>query len=377
MQVIETDILLIGSGLGATAAATALAEAGIHVVLITGIGRSRSAQIDGGVVDPALVERAFGAGAPLGEPVTEVATIQVGAGGEFVPGAAAPLPSPRRYQRDGLETWAMERATAAGAIFLRDFVEGLVLPSPGDGMVLTSEQDERGVRARMIALCEGADPRIAMRAGLRPDYGPEDQVHFARTRFIGRPAGRVSRGSWRTSWGMPVEVEIMPQPDGTLVSVAARIENIMRSSRSSKDALRDLVASPAFVSLGVDGAAGEPGMELVALRRDRRDMRYAHDQLVMGLDFSGLIDPRGIHRADQTIRAGQLLARYLLDAGIRADAWPACADAFVRDALPAPPTYHDDRSTGYLEEGAPAGVPLPGRIAGLLRRGRHSMTRTG
>lgn len=378
MREIEADILLVGSGLGSTAAARALAKAGVRVVLITGVGRSRSAQVDGGVIDPALAETAFGVGAPLGEPVTEVSTLTDTAGGEFAVGSATALSSARRYQRGQLETWAMEQATAAGAVFLDDFVEGHALPVGDEAMVLTSEGNGRILRARLIALCEGADPRIALRVGLRPDYGPEDQLHFARTRFTGRPVEQMLRGTWRTGWGMPVGVDITPQADGTLVSVVARIENIMRASRSSKDALRALIASPAFGSLGIVGQAGNFSMELVAMRREHRGMSFVHDRLLMGVDFSGVIDPRRMDRADLTVRAGQQLADHLIGNGLGPDGWPAHAEAFVRDALPAPRAYHDDVSTGYLEEGAPAGgVPLPGRIAGLLRRGRRSMMRTG
>lgn len=378
MREIETDILLVGSGLGATAAANSLARAGVRVTLITGIGRTRSAQIDGGVIDPVLAENAFGAGAPLGEPVTEVSTFTVSSGGEFAVGSATALSSARRYQRGQLETWAMEQATAAGAVFVDDFVEGHALPAGDEAIVLTSEGDDRVIRAKLIALCEGADPRIALRVGLRPDYGPEDQLHFARTLFIGQPVERVLHGAWRTGWGMPVEADITPQANGTLVSVVARIENIMRASRSSKDALRDLIASAMFGSLGFGGQAGDFGMELVAIRKERRGMSFVHDRLLMGIDFSGVIDPRRLDRADLTIRAGQQLADHLVGNGFLPDGWPARAGAFVRDALPAPRAYHDDMSTGYLEEGAPAGgVPLPGRVAGLLRRGRRSMMRTG
>lgn len=372
MSAIQTDVLLVGSGLGATAAARLLARSGYRVVLVPGIGSTRSPHIDGGVVDASIVEGAFGPGAPLGEPVPTVASIEATSGDALAIGQAERLPSPRRYQRSTLERWAMDRAASAGAMFLDDFVEGIVLPE-GDGIsVLTSERDDRVVKARVIALCEGADPRI----GLRPDYGPEDQIHFARVRFSGRPADEMLRGTWRMSWGMPVEVVVTPQTDGTLVSVVARIENIMRASHSSKDALRELIASPAFESLRIDGVPGDFGMELVAIRKERRGMSFVHDRLVMGVDFSGVIDPRRVDRADLTIRAGQHLAAYLIESNLRLADWPRRAEAFVGDAVPPPRAYHDDKSTGYLEEGA-AGGQVVGRIASLLRRGRQSVTRTG
>ncbi len=376
MSAIETDILLVGSGLGATAAARALAQSGRRVVLVPGIGSTRSPHIDGGLIDASRVEAAFGMGAPLGEPVSAIAPIETTPDGAFSIGKAERLPSPRRYLRSALERWAMDRATSAGAVFLDDFVEGIVLPEGGGVAVLTSEQDERVIQARVIALCEGADPRIAMRVGLRPDYGPEDQLHFARVCVAGRPVDVMLRGSWRTGWGMPVEVMVTPQPDGTLVSVVARIENIMRASHSSKDALREFIASPELASLRIEGDPGDFGMELVAIRTDRGGMSFVHDRILMGIDFSGVIDPRHVHRANLTIRAGQHLAAHLIESDLRSRGWKGRAEAFVRDAVPASRAYHDDKTTGYLEEGA-AGGQVVGRIANLLRRGRQSVTRTG
>lgn len=377
MSAIETDVLLVGSGLGATVPARSLARSGYRVALVPGIGSTRSAHTDGGVVEASLVEAGLGPGAPLGKPVMAVSAIELSAAGTFTIGEAERLPSPRRYQRSALERWAMERAVEAGALFLDDFVEGVVLPDGDDGAVLTSERDDRQIRARVIALCEGADPRIALRVGLRPDYGPEDQLHFARLQFPGQPVDGILRGPWRTSWGMPVEVMVTPGEDGTLVSVVARIENIMRANRSSADALRELISSSAFDSLGIEGSPGEPGMELVALRRQRRSMTFVHDRLLMGIDCSGVIDPRRIDRAGLTTRAGLHLAAYLAGNDLRLDGWPEMAGAFVRDAVPAPGAYHDEKSTGYLEDGAAGpGGRIAGRITRLLRPGRRTMTNT-
>ncbi len=376
MRVLETDVLLVGSGLGATAAACFLARTGHRVALVPGIGSARSPHIDGGVIDASLVDAEFGPGAPLGETVTSFSTIEVSHSGDFTISQAERLPSLHLYQRSVLQRWAMDRAISAGAVFMDDFVEGIVLPE-GDGVsVLTSERDDRVIQARVIALCEGADPRIALRVGLRPDYGPEDQLHFARVLFAGRPVDGMLRGSWRTSWGMPVDVMVTPQPEGTLVSVVARIENIMRASHSSKDALRELIASRALASLAIDGEAGDFGMELVALRPGRRNMSFVHDRLMTGVDFSGVIDPRRLDRSDLTIRAGQHLAAYLGENNLRLEGWPTVAEAFVRDAVPPPRAYHDDKTTGYLEERATGGQVVD-RIAGLLRRGRRSVLKMG
>jgi hypothetical protein len=174
---------------------------------------------------------------------------------------------------------------------------------------------------------------------------------------------------------MPIEVSLIPQSDGTLVSVSTRIENVMRSSRSSKDALEDMLASAAFGFLDVAGERGDTGMELVALRPRHRGMHFVHDRVLMGLDASGVIDPRRPDRADLTIRAGQHLAACLVERELALDEWQTSATRFVRDALVPPSAYHDDKRTGYLEEG-PAHVVgnVAARLAGLVRRGSRVTT---
>ena len=368
MSGVETDVLVVGSGLGATAVARGVVQAGYRVVLVPGVGRTRSAHIDGGLVDAAVVESLFGQGAPLGAPVDQEITFRPVSPARFESDPPQGIASRRRYARQELESWAMQRVVADGATFLDDFVEGAVLPQRDGSAVLTSERDEREIAARVIVLCEGADPRIPLRVHLRPDYGPEDQLHFSRTLFHGEPVASLMRGTWRTSWGMPVEVFLIPQAGGTLVSVATRIENVMRASRSSKDALEELLASPAFESLGIDGQRGETGMELVALRSRHVGMAFVHDRLVMGLDFSGVIDPRRADRADQTMRAGRQLAAYLIRRQLDPDRWQADALAFVRDVIAPPAAYHDDRETGFLEEGSGGTAGSLGmRLAGLMR----------
>lgn len=365
---VPTDVLVVGSGLGAIAAAKALADHDYQVVLVPGIGSSRSRSIDGGLIESALLDTAFGPGAPVGDPVASSAQLTMPAGDRFEIGSSVRLPPRVRYRRSELETWAMEQAIAVGAVYLNDFIEGQVLPVDDDSVVMTSERDERVVRAQVIALCEGADPRIALKVHLRPDYGPEDQLHFARVFFQGEPVSQLLHGTWRTEWGMPVQVQVIPQRDGTIVSVATRIENVMRASRSSKDALRNLMESPGLASLGIDGTPGEIGMELVALRRNRRDMTFVHDRLVMGLDFSGVVDPRSMERGDLTIAAGRHLAENLIEHELRLDGWPNVALRVVDEAIPVPAPYHDDSATGYLEEGGKENFAK--RLAGFVRRAR-------
>lgn len=376
MREIVGDVLLVGSGLGATSAAVALARTGKSVVIVPGIGRTRFPHIDGGLVDPAVVADAFGPGAPLGMEIDVRQELLSLPGHRFDLSRPQVIPSGHVYNRRELEAWAMERATDTGATFLEDFVEGKALPNVDGTMTLTSERDDRSIRAGYMVLCEGADPRIPLRVKLRPDYGPEDQLHFARVHVSGSSELVLRQGSWRTSWGMPVDLALVPQETGLIVAVTARIENVMRGSRSAKDALSEFLRSAEFGTLGIEGSRSDMGVELVPLRRDRKNIRFSHDRMLMGIDASGVIDPRRADRVEVTIRSGQLLAHVLLEGPV--EAWQEVASRFVAGNAPAGTTYHDDQATGYLED-VPAGrsVALGGRLTRMIQRVRGTAAQQG
>jgi hypothetical protein len=132
-----------------------------------------------------------------------------------------------------------------------------------------------------------------------------------------------------------------------------------------------MLGSAAVEILGIDGKRSEIGTELVALRRESRGARFVHDRLMMGVDASGVIDPRQPDRADQTIRSGQLLARFLASAPPSLEGWADTAGNVVRSAIRRPGAYHDDRGTGFLEEGASSvRSTLAAKAGSLIRRGR-------
>ncbi len=362
------DVLLLGSGLGATPVARRLAEAGKRVAFLPGVGRSRSLDSDGGLVSEDVISRAFGAGAPLGAEISRHQAFTARTV-ESLPSVASTeaMPPRRVYRRLELEKWATGRATDAGADYLEDFIEGKLLPAPDNRLRLTEEGGDRAVEATTVGLCEGSDPRIAMRLGLRPDYGPEEQVHFART-VIARPRADdvMLTGDTRTRWGMPIRVMVLPFGSETLVSVVARIENIMRSSHSSRDALEDLLASPLGIHLGLEGPRMHTGMELVALRRNDQNLVLSNGDVLLGLDASGLLDPRQVSRADMAVESGLGLATCLLDESC---AWDASGRSLVGQLARSERGWHDARSTGFLEEGDGPGIlNAIGRLGRRVRR---------
>lgn len=367
----QFDVLLVGSGLGATACAHALACGGKRVGFVAGVGRPRSLEADGGLVDPKLVSDAFGDGAPLGEVVKSRKTFRasdVGSAPAF--GAVEEMRPRRAYRRHEFERWARQRAIAEGAEYLEGFVEGQVRPTPDGTLMLASESGDQMLAADAIALCEGADPRIPMHAGLRPDYSPEDQLHFARTVVAQSMGEAIYRsGDTRTTWGMPIRVSIVPMEAAVVVSVAARIENVMRSNRSAVNALDDLLSSCMGAELGLQGERVHTEVELVAMRRNAGNLRLSQDGLLMGLDASGILDPREARRADVAIRSGMHLAAFLLQTGT--GSWEQFAAPVLEKVRAVNPRWMDSPASGFIEEsphGAGPKETLIRRGNGLLRR---------
>lgn len=365
------DVLLIGSGLGASAAARALALDGQRVGFMEGVGRSRSLESEVGIVDPTLIGDAFGAGAPLGQSIAfRQAFIAESVDQYPTMGAAEVMDRRLVYRRLELELWARDRALQAGAIYLDGFAEGRVLPVESGLLTLTDEASLHSLTATTVGLCEGSDPRIAMRVGLRPDYSPEQQIHFARAIIARPPSDAIYRtGRTRTSWGMPIGVTVIPVGATIMVAVDSRIENVMRSSKSTQEALFDLLASPLGSALGLVGERLHTGIELTALRPLPKSLVLSHDRLLMGIDAAGLIDAREARRADATTRSGQQLAAYLINPG--EEPWEVVTAPLVDQVKAVNPLWHGSRGTGFVEE-AESAVSL---ITSLSRMGRGALGR--
>lgn len=351
----SVDVILIGAGLASAAAAMGLACTGARVCVIPGVARPRSVEADGGVVDPALLADAFiapGTAAPLGPQIDRMRDLE---------GALTPMAPPRRaFDRASLEMWALHEARLGGVTVVDGFVEEVVIPL-ADGRLCVRGEDAREINARAVVLCEGSDPRIAMRAGLRPDYPPEEQIHLAKV-FIRAGedeaiASEVVTGPWRTSWGMPVLVTIVPQRAGVLVIAAARIENVMRCNRSTMDALDEALGQGIIASMLQQGQRAGSGVELVSARGELSTMRLASDGLLVGAEAAGALDPRDVRRWDRALRSGMLLADHLgprLAGGhgsLALESWETVAMEWIRATAPEASAYHEDRTTGFIEDG--------------------------
>lgn len=329
------DVLIIGSGLGASAIAKRLVDADADVAMIAGVGCARFKHLDGGVIDRALLETAFGN--------IESASLQQ-------------VNNATVFKRDLLEKWAVAKS---GATCYDDFDEARCLPNEQGDYTVVDETGTKSIQARMVLLTEGANPRIGMAVRLRPDFAPEDMIHFGRAYVEGSRLNRVLSGEWRTSWNMPAWYSAVPVEGGALVSASARIENVMRSSRDGRDTLRDMLDSPFAEELDVFDFTGEIGMELVPLRPQLPVETVGIDNLGITADANGMIDPRAQGCYDQVLRAAMIYADVLSTDG---SDWDEIAVRLGRMFSNQRTPYHDSSITGFIEEGVGERRGLLGRI---------------
>lgn len=341
----NADVLIIGNGLGAAAIAKRLVPTGASITMLPGAGKSRSTAVDGGVVNPATLVYAFGDGADA--PLDLVGDLTV-------------------FRRDQMESWAL-RKLGESVTHISHGEEREVLPSSLGNLVVSMTTGDI-ISARMVILTEGANPKIGIAAGLRPDFEPVDMVHFGRANVMNVESTEYLCGSWRTSWGMPAGYQIVPQPGNrAIVTVSARIENIMRGQRHAKDALADLLDSDLAVELGIDGPHNDLSMELVPLRSSMKPARMASHNLMISLCGCGVIDASSRNRWDATISAGAGMGAEIAAAWPDLPDWEDTGTNMATVFIDARTPYHDDKETGFIEEGP---GPRKGLLGKLFSRSR-------
>ncbi len=342
MERLEFDTVIIGMGLGAAAIAQRLAGIGARIAVTPGVGCARFKHLDGGVVSPSFLESAFGTSERA--PLHDMGTYHV-------------------FRRDLLEQWAIERLRNRVTL-VPGFDDLRVVPHEGGGHAVHEESGTRLIVCRHVILTEGASPKIGIAAGIRPDFEPEDLLHFGRTILPGVHVASPAQGVWRTSWGMPAWYSVVPHPEGAIVGASARIENIMRVGRDGREVVTDFLRSPLGREIGIDAVPATVGMELVPLQRSPGSMPVEADGILITPDASGVIDPRSLTRYEDILQTGVQIGDLLAGSWPTMPDWSAHRDIWqVRPAIGTP--YHDSSDTGFIEEGA--GKPR-GLLGKLVRR---------
>lgn len=337
------DVLIIGSGLGAAAIARQMRAVGAGVTMLQGVGCARFKHLDGGIVKPDLLRKVIGTAE--GAPLHQVGEHTV-------------------FRRDQLEQWAIEQL-GDDITYLDGFEEARAVPHDTGRVSVVDASGEQQIHASSVILTEGANPKIGIAARLREDFDPEDMIHFGRAIVRGASVNSPSAGAFRTSWGVPGWYTVVPHPEGALVGASARIENIMRVGRDGREVLKDFLTTQIAGDLGIQGEIDEIGMELVPLRSTTRPTMIGSHNITINFDANGSIDPRSMNRYNivlaSSLEMGSMLAREWPQLVEWDEAGLHVWDVFTDERTP----YHDDRGTGFIEDGA---APRRGIFQRLLNR---------
>lgn len=337
------DIVIIGTGLGASAIAHKLAPTGAAIAMTPGVGCARFKHLDGGLMSYRQLESAFGtsAEAPLHQ-----------------------LGNHSTFRRDHLESWALDLVRDRVTV-VNDFQDLRIAPHDDGVVALHEESEQRQLIARLVILTEGASPKIGIAAKIRPDFEPEDLLHFGRAILPGVDITVPVSGTWRTSWSMPAWYSAIPHPDGAIVSASARIENIMRVSKDGREALKVFLESQIARDLQLTDTADVVGMELVPLRVHGGNGKVGTANIVIAPDANGTVDPRSLQRYELGLRAGVELGEIISQAWPQIPQWDPLVER-MRKMIPGDRTpYHDSSETGFVEEGA---GPARGLLQRILKR---------
>lgn len=329
MVQLHFDVVIIGMGIGAAAIAHRIAGTSTRVAMTPGVGCARFKHLDGGLMSAKTLETAFGTSrsAPL-----------------HVRGAYS------TFRRDQLEAWAIdqvrERVTVVGA-----FDDLRIVPHESGGHAVHEESGERELVGRLVILTEGASPKIGIAARLRPDFEPEDLLHFGRVILPGVRTDEPVSGAWRTSWGMPAWYSVVPHADGVIVGASARIENIMRAGRDGRDVVKDLLRSPLGGQLELPETVDAVGMELVPLGLQGQKGHVAAQDILITPDANGSIDPRLPQRYEEILRTAIHIGDTITREWPNMPDWDNYQEIWnVPSAARTP--YHDSSETGFIEDGA-------------------------
>lgn len=337
------DVLIIGSGPGAAAIARQMRSVGAGVTILQGVGCARFKHLDGGILNPEVLRKAIGTSE--GAPLHRVGEHTV-------------------FRRDLLEEWAVSQL-GEGITIREGFEEAMAVPHDTGRVSVIDASGEQQILASSVVLTEGANPKIGIAARLREDFDPEDMIHFGRAVVRGDSVKAPAAGAFRTSWGVPGWYNVIPHPDGALVGASARIENIMRVGRDGREVLKDFLTSQIAGDLGIQGEIDEIGMELVPLRSTTRPTIIGAHNISINFDANGSIDPRSLNRYNIVLASGLEMGSMLAKEWPQLVEWDEAGlhvwDVFADERTP----YHDDRGTGFIEDGA---APRRGILQRLLNR---------
>ncbi|MDN5300425.1 MAG: electron transfer flavoprotein-quinone oxidoreductase [Clostridiales bacterium] len=333
------DAIVVGGGLAGLAAAYAMAQEGLEVILVEKGATCGSKNVTGGKICSHSIEKLFpdfGETAPLEREITKEMISSWRAEGISDAGIDPQhfgLTESRSYtvSRAKLDAWFAEQAEAAGVMMIQGIVVNDLIVREGKVCGIIADGD--ALEADVVILAEGVNGLLAQSLGMIPELMPEEtcigtkEVIELGEALINERFGLADGEGveWMaigdTTDGQYADGFLYTNKDTVSVGVEFLISDIDKTQKSIPELLEDFKALPEIAKLIDGGLLVEYASHLVKKSKsDKIGKLYGEGVLLVG-DAAGLVANAGwvVRGMDLAVESGRLAAEAVIRANASGD----------------------------------------------------------
>jgi electron transfer flavoprotein-quinone oxidoreductase len=335
----QFDAIVVGAGPAGIAAAKALAEAGLSVVVLERGQYPGAKNVWGGILYREPTEAmvpGFEAEAPLERPIveqrymllTEDAMMGLTYRSESL---ATPPYNAYSVLRSPFDLWFSGKAEEAGAEVYPEFTVVDLLWEDGAVIGVTTGDAEGELRCRCVVIADGANSLLAQRIGLHREWEPIEQALVAKE-LIALPAD-VIEARFALPQGLGTALEIFGESTSGLlgygfiytnkesisIGTGALLVDLIETGINVNDMLDRFKAHPAIAPLLAGGETLEYSGHLIPEGGYNRLPRLFTDGALVVGDAAQLVNPVNREGGNLAMLSGKLAAQAIVEAKARDD----------------------------------------------------------
>lgn len=333
------DAVVVGAGPAGIAAAKALAEAGLSVVVLERGQYPGAKNVWGGILYREPTEAmapGFEADAPLERPIIEqryVMLTEDAMMGMTYRSERLARPPYNAYSvlRSPFDRWFAGKAEEAGAEVYPEFTVVDLLWDDGAVVGVTTGDAEGELLARCVVIADGANSLLAQRIGLHREWEPIEQALVAKE-LIALPAETIdARFGLPPGMGTALEIFgestmgllgygfIYTNKESLSIGTGALLEDLIATGLNVNDMLDRFKAHPAIAPLLAGGETLEYSGHLIPEGGYNRLPRLFTDGAVVVGDAAQLVNPVNREGGNLAMLSGKLAAQAIIEAKARDD----------------------------------------------------------
>jgi electron transfer flavoprotein-quinone oxidoreductase len=335
----QFDAIVVGAGPAGIAAAKAMAEAGLSVVVLERGQFPGAKNVWGGILYREPTEAmvpGFESEAPLERPIveqrymllTEDAMMGLTYRSERL---ATPPYNAYSVLRSPFDLWFAGKAEEAGAEVYPEFTVVDFLWEDGAVVGVTTGDAEGELRCRCVVIADGANSLLAQRIGLHREWEPIEQALVAKE-LIALPA-EVIEARFALPEGLGTALEIFGESTSGLlgygfiytnresisIGTGALLADLIETGINVNDMLDRFKAHPAIAPLIAGGETLEYSGHLIPEGGYNRLPRLFTDGAVVVGDAAQLVNPVNREGGNLAMLSGKLAAQAIVEAKARDD----------------------------------------------------------